>query len=198
MPPLTLSFSLFASTPEKLRAQLNKNRCGNIFSAKSERKQNQWPITSHILWRSLHCCQNHKSQLTYSAINSSEWGIRSPVWLKTITMAWQSLGINCGSWHASLTVSNSPCDLCTAASNILLEGSHKSTPDKLCALSFSVPALIVYMKMASTWSNTACCIFSAFSCHTNLSLEVISGPISHNIKTNDRFSRKHFSNFSNT
>lgn len=50
-----------------------------------------------------------------------------PVWMQRITMAWHSLWINCASWHTQLTVSNSACDLCTAAPNILLEWSHKST-----------------------------------------------------------------------
>lgn len=57
-----------------------------------------------------------------------------PVWMQRITMAWHSLWINCASWHAQLTVSNSACDLCTAASNILLEQGHKSTAlvDAVC------------------------------------------------------------------
>lgn len=50
-----------------------------------------------------------------------------PVSMQRITMAWHSLWINCASWHAQLTVSNSGCDLCTAAPNILLEWGHKST-----------------------------------------------------------------------
>ena len=48
-----------------------------------------------------------------------------------ISMAWHSLGINRTSWHGQLTVSNSACDLCTAASNILLEQGHKSTAGRL-------------------------------------------------------------------
>lgn len=50
-----------------------------------------------------------------------------PVSMQRITMAWHSLLINCACWHAQLTVSNSACDLCTAAPNIWLEWGHKST-----------------------------------------------------------------------
>ena len=94
---------------------------------KSKRKQNQWPVASNILWRRTSIAASttnphwHMQPLTVVYGESGP-----PVSMQRITMAWHSLWINCACWHAPLTVSNSACDLCTAAPNILLEWGHKS------------------------------------------------------------------------
>lgn len=67
-----------------------------------------------------------------------------PVWMQRITMAWHSLWINCASWHAQLTVSNSARDLCTAAE--IYCWNWATNPHRagwLCMLSSTLPALIV-------------------------------------------------------
>lgn len=105
-----------------------ENQRGNISSAQSDRIQNQWPIASSILWKELPIAASatnphwHMQPLTVVYGESA-----SPDWMLRITVAWHSLWINCASWHAQLTVSNSACDLCTAASNILLDQSHRFT-----------------------------------------------------------------------
>ena len=120
------------SQQTELRAQLKKkkkkkNSVETSPLQKSERKQNQWPVASNILWRRTSIAASttnphwHMQPLTVVYGESGP-----PVSMQRITMAWHSLWINCACWHAPLTVSNSACDLCTAVPNILLEWGHKS------------------------------------------------------------------------
>lgn len=86
-----------------------------------------------------------------------------PVWMQRITKVWHSLWINCASWHALLTVSNSACDLCTAASTIQLEQGHKfySEAGWVCALSSALSALIVpYEDDVNMTTHSRCLLIS--------------------------------------
>ncbi len=133
---LTFSFSLFAST---VCTNWTENLCGKWKHLLCKKWQETKPITHRLQYimkrtfmvaRATNPCWH---MLPLTVVYSESGPLVS---MQTITMAWHSLWINCASWHTQLAVSNSGCDLCTAAPNILLEWGHKSTAGCLilCAI----------------------------------------------------------------
>lgn len=125
---LTLSFGVFASTV-----------CTNWTESSAKKLEKKKSVWKHPLCKKREETKPMTHRLQYimerasiaASATNPRWQMQPltvvygesgpPVWMQRITMAWHSLWINCASWHAQLTVSNSARDLCTAAPNILLE-----------------------------------------------------------------------------
>lgn len=96
-----------------------------------------------------------------------------PAWMRRITMAWHSLWINRASWHGQLTVSNYACDLCSPASNILLEKSHKSRQSWLTVYPIShTPCFNCPVWRWCKYGHTCPLAFTAFPVLSSLSRSV--------------------------
>lgn len=125
---LTFSFSLFASAVCKnwTESSAKKKSVETSPLQKAWENKSNDPSPPIYYEENLHCYQGHNFPLTYRPLTVVYGESGPPVSMQRITMAWHSLWINCACWHTQLTVSNSVCDLCTAAPNILLEWGHKS------------------------------------------------------------------------